>query len=206
MAPRRRKQPGLTRMDAALDQVSCMGFSRQLIRRTVKNLLKVYGDDGWKLIEEDGYRVVLDFILDEQESAEKQKLLTHNESSQKEKTGKELAMAEINEVTTKDASLTIHTDITMDKTTLSSTLQDDHSIDNINTQCSENAPLTTTPADVAHTPGCSRKPSCGWISDDDNVETSYKRKPCYGWISDHDDDDDDDDDEKTNFMTLTPAR
>ncbi|KAI3780538.1 hypothetical protein L2E82_10520 [Cichorium intybus] len=60
-------QMGLTRMDAALDKVSCLGFSKPLIRRTVRNLLKVYGDDGWKLIEEDGYKVVLDVILDEQE-------------------------------------------------------------------------------------------------------------------------------------------
>ncbi|KAI3816362.1 hypothetical protein L1987_16055 [Smallanthus sonchifolius] len=75
MAPKRRKKTGLTRMDAALDQMSSLGFSKQLVRKTVGNLLKVYGDYGWKFIEEDGYKVLLDVILEEQETTQAHNLL-----------------------------------------------------------------------------------------------------------------------------------
>ncbi|KAJ0678061.1 putative [histone H3]-lysine(4) N-trimethyltransferase [Helianthus annuus] len=68
-------QPGQTRMDAALDHICKMGFSRPLVRKTVKDLLKVYGEDGWMLIEEDAYKVLLDYILDEQEAAQTNNLL-----------------------------------------------------------------------------------------------------------------------------------
>ncbi|KAI3778558.1 hypothetical protein L2E82_07936 [Cichorium intybus] len=165
MAPKRRRQTGLTRMDAALDQVSCLGFSKQLIRRTVRNLLKVYGDDGWKLIEEDSYKVVLDVILDEQETAKTQNLLKLDaSSSQQENTGKQVVMADLNEVSAKDesfegnnnASLTIHTDndecskdTTINGTAHSSTFHDDQKM---NIQCSENAPHPEPSSDVAHTP------------------------------------------------------
>ncbi|CAI9296480.1 unnamed protein product [Lactuca saligna] len=171
MAPKRKRQTGLTRMDAALDQVSCFGFSRQLIRRTVKNLLKVYGDDGWKLIEEDGYKVVIDFILDEQESEQKQNLLTNEASSQEEKPETELLMAKVKEVSAKDESfegnnnpaLTIHTEknnecledtsMEMDKTAHSSTLHDDHhSPHEFNIQCSENAPDSGPSSETTNAP------------------------------------------------------
>ncbi|KAL7588707.1 hypothetical protein Lser_V15G36792 [Lactuca serriola] len=202
MAPKRRRQTGLTRMDAALDQVSCFGFSRQLIRRTVKNLLKVYGDDGWKLIEEDGYKVVIDFILDEQESEQKQNLLK-NEASSQEKPGTELIMTEVKEESAKDesfegnnnAALTIHTEndecledtsMDMDKTAHSSTLHDDHSAHEFNIQCSENAPHSGPSSDATNAPV--------------NLPV-HRRKPCYGWISD-----DDDNEEETFFIALTPAR
>ncbi|XP_010256595.1 PREDICTED: uncharacterized protein LOC104596959 isoform X3 [Nelumbo nucifera] len=69
MPPRRRnKKVGLKRMDAAVDALFQMGFSKSLVRNTVKNLLKVYGgDDGWPFIEEGSYKLVLDTILEEQE-------------------------------------------------------------------------------------------------------------------------------------------
>ncbi|KAM0019648.1 putative [histone H3]-lysine(4) N-trimethyltransferase [Helianthus debilis subsp. tardiflorus] len=74
-------QPGQTRMDAALDHICKMGFSRPLVRKTVKDLLKVYGEDGWMLIEEDAYKVLLDYILDEQEAAQTSNLLKDASSS-----------------------------------------------------------------------------------------------------------------------------
>ncbi|KAI3778557.1 hypothetical protein L2E82_07935 [Cichorium intybus] len=102
-------------MDAVLDQLSCYRFSRRLIRQTVRSLLKLYGEDGWKLIEEDGYKVVLDVILDEQESeSQKANILTGTKNDECCK------------------------DISMDKTAHSSTFHNDHSTDIINN--SKNAP------------------------------------------------------------------
>ncbi|XP_043697038.1 uncharacterized protein LOC122647790 [Telopea speciosissima] len=69
MAPRGRpRKVGLKRMDAAVDSLCQFGFSPVLIRKTVKSLLKVYGDSGWVFIEEDSYKVVIENILENQEN------------------------------------------------------------------------------------------------------------------------------------------
>ncbi|KAI3470864.1 hypothetical protein Pfo_027527 [Paulownia fortunei] len=71
MAPRRRRSKvGLTRMHAALDAMRPMGFSSDVVRKCVKNLLKVYGDDGWVFIEEAAYKLLIDTILEEPEVAQ----------------------------------------------------------------------------------------------------------------------------------------
>ncbi|CAL5322628.1 unnamed protein product [Camellia sinensis] len=69
MAPRgRTRKPGLTRMDAAIDQLVPYGFTRNQVRRTVNQLLKVYGgDDGWPFIEANAYILVIETILSNQE-------------------------------------------------------------------------------------------------------------------------------------------
>ncbi|GMY08089.1 Histone-lysine N-methyltransferase [Fagus crenata] len=64
MAPRRK--PKNTRMDAALDAMRPYGFSDQFVRETVKNLLKVYGEDGWYFFENDSYNVLLETLLEKQ--------------------------------------------------------------------------------------------------------------------------------------------
>ncbi|KAI3734354.1 hypothetical protein L6452_13822 [Arctium lappa] len=202
MASKRRRKMGLTRMDAALDQMSSFGFSRQLVRKTVRNLLKLYGDEGWILIEEDGYKVLLDVLLDEQETAQTDNLLK-DASSEIENTGSELVTVESNEVAAEDisingnnnASLTNYTglenkecwkDIALDETTLKSPFytSDNHSADEVNLQCSEDPSLLEPALVAAHTPV--------------NVPIG-RRKPCYGWISD------DDCDEEPKFIALTPA-
>ncbi|KAD2393352.1 hypothetical protein R6Q59_012327 [Mikania micrantha] len=191
MAPKRRKKAGLTRMDAALDQMSVFGFSRQLVRKTVGNLLKLYGNDGWKLIEEDAYRVLLDVILEEQETAQTHNLLM-DESSTK--------------LASEDSSLQVNNSVSLTNNAESSELEvplllvkepgnqehikdtdldlssfdpiDEHS--DVNT---ENTPLSLRACDAVNAP----------------VNVHRKRKPCYGWISDDDNDDD------TKFITLAPA-
>ncbi|KAL6531036.1 hypothetical protein OROHE_014105 [Orobanche hederae] len=66
MAPRRRRpKVGLTRMHAALDAMRPMGFSTDVVRKCVKTLLKVYGEDGWAFIEEAAYKMLIDTILEE---------------------------------------------------------------------------------------------------------------------------------------------
>ncbi|PWA78555.1 WIYLD domain-containing protein [Artemisia annua] len=89
MAPKRKK--GQTRRDAALEHMTAYGFSKPLIRKTLDHLRKLYGDDGWRLIEEDGYKVLLDVILDEQEETENtHNLLEGASTSQHGNTGSEL--------------------------------------------------------------------------------------------------------------------
>ncbi|KAJ9554029.1 hypothetical protein OSB04_018074 [Centaurea solstitialis] len=208
MAPKRRRKAGLTRMDAALDQMSSFGFSRQLVRKTVRNLLKVYGgDDGWIFIEEGGYKVLLGVLLDEQETTEQtQSLLPDASSSKIGSSGTELVTAESYEVAAEgtsspgnnNASSANYTgsenkerwkDIGLDETTEKSPFDsgDNDSANGVNPQCSEDPPVLES----ALVPADSDTP----------VNVPIRRhKPCYGWISD-----DDDSDGEPKFIALTPA-
>ncbi|XP_024986230.1 uncharacterized protein LOC112521545 isoform X2 [Cynara cardunculus var. scolymus] len=159
MASKRRRKMGLTRMDAALDQMSTFGFSRQLVRKTVRDLLKLYGDDGWILIEEDGYKVLIDVLLDEQETEQTRNLLK-DASSEIENTGNELVTVESNEVAAEDASFNGNNNASLTNYT-----------DEVNLQCSKDPPVSELASIAANTPV--------------NVSVG-RRKPCYGWISDDD--------------------
>ncbi|CAK9135768.1 unnamed protein product [Ilex paraguariensis] len=71
MAPRgRRRKVGLGRIDAALDAMRPLGFSDEIVRKSVKDLLDVYGNDGWAFIEEAAYKVLVDTLLEEQEQTQ----------------------------------------------------------------------------------------------------------------------------------------
>lgn len=66
MAPRRTPKVGLRRIDAAFDALRPMGFTDDVVRKTIRKLLKTYGgDDGWVFIEEHYYKLVIDTIVDE---------------------------------------------------------------------------------------------------------------------------------------------
>ncbi|KAG9141521.1 hypothetical protein Leryth_019048 [Lithospermum erythrorhizon] len=66
----KRPKKGMCRMDAALDHMRPLGFSNQDIRAAVKDLLKVYGDDGWVFLEEGAYKILLDTLLERAEGDE----------------------------------------------------------------------------------------------------------------------------------------
>ncbi|XP_061349476.1 uncharacterized protein LOC133294748 isoform X2 [Gastrolobium bilobum] len=68
MAPTRRPaKRKLTRMDAALDAMSPYGFPKKLVRRTVDQLLKVYGgNEGWVFVEDSAYTLLVDTLLEKQ--------------------------------------------------------------------------------------------------------------------------------------------
>ncbi|CAN4101731.1 unnamed protein product [Withania somnifera] len=69
MAPRGRPRKRLSRMDAATDAMTPLGFDKRIVKKTVKQLLKEYGgDEGWAFIEEYGYKELIDAILRGQES------------------------------------------------------------------------------------------------------------------------------------------
>ncbi|KAL5710376.1 hypothetical protein ACHQM5_020946 [Ranunculus cassubicifolius] len=72
MAPRGRPPKKDTRMDAAIDALSPMGFSESLIRNKVQELLVVY-DGGWGFIEEFAYKVLLEAIIEDQEKESEKK-------------------------------------------------------------------------------------------------------------------------------------
>ncbi|CAL5080372.1 unnamed protein product [Urochloa decumbens] len=67
-----RPKKGERRIDAAIDHLAQLGFPKPRIRKTINDLLKVYGKDGWMFLEEGSYEVVRDQLLDEQEQLEKQ--------------------------------------------------------------------------------------------------------------------------------------
>ncbi|XP_045808475.1 uncharacterized protein LOC123902730 [Trifolium pratense] len=69
MAPKRRSlKKGERRMDAALDAMIPYGFPNKLVRRTVDQLLKVYGgNDGWVFIEDSAYTLLINTLLEQQQ-------------------------------------------------------------------------------------------------------------------------------------------
>lgn len=69
MAPPRngRRKVGSMRIDAALDSMRPMGFPDDVVRKSIKDLLKVYGEDGWIFIEEASYKLLIETIIEGQE-------------------------------------------------------------------------------------------------------------------------------------------
>ncbi|CAH8384828.1 unnamed protein product [Eruca vesicaria subsp. sativa] len=72
MAPKgRKRKAGMMREDAARDAMRAYGFAERLINRCIKELLQVYGQEGWFLIEESGYLVLLNKCLEQSEEQNK---------------------------------------------------------------------------------------------------------------------------------------
>ncbi|XP_010517393.1 PREDICTED: rho GTPase-activating protein gacV-like isoform X2 [Camelina sativa] len=73
MAPRgRRKKAGLMREDAARDRMRDLGFQERVITQSIKELLEVYGEDQWFLIEDESYASLLSICLEKQEKVNQQ--------------------------------------------------------------------------------------------------------------------------------------
>ncbi|PPS18628.1 hypothetical protein GOBAR_AA01930 [Gossypium barbadense] len=70
MPPRRRPKKAIsfpksnTRKDAAIDAMKPYGFPVDVVQTTIKDLLNVYGEDGWPFIEDSAYKVLLEAILE----------------------------------------------------------------------------------------------------------------------------------------------
>ncbi|KAI5398409.1 uncharacterized protein LOC127093418 isoform X2 [Lathyrus oleraceus] len=80
MAPRRRPvKKGESRMDAALDAMAPFGFPNKLVRRTVDQLLEVYGGkDGWVFIEDSAYTLLINTLLEHQQEQDQDCLIENN--------------------------------------------------------------------------------------------------------------------------------
>ncbi|XP_010508929.1 PREDICTED: major centromere autoantigen B-like isoform X2 [Camelina sativa] len=72
MAPRGRRKAGLMREDAARDRMRDLGFEERVITQSIKELLEVYGEDQWFLIEDDSYASLLSICLEKQEKVNQQ--------------------------------------------------------------------------------------------------------------------------------------
>ncbi|KAL6639708.1 hypothetical protein ACP70R_022530 [Stipagrostis hirtigluma subsp. patula] len=70
---RPRPRRGERRIDAAIDHLAGYGFPKPNIRKTINNLLQLYGRDGWVFLEEGSYRVVLEKLLEDQQEEQGQK-------------------------------------------------------------------------------------------------------------------------------------
>ncbi|CAA3014179.1 probable inactive histone-lysine N-methyltransferase SUVR1 [Olea europaea subsp. europaea] len=79
MAPRGRpRKPRLMRIDAAVDAMTSFGFSEEIVRKTVKELLKEYGgDEGWRFIEDNSYIELIEAILRSAEGNNQEKSARH---------------------------------------------------------------------------------------------------------------------------------
>ncbi|KAI8564192.1 hypothetical protein RHMOL_Rhmol03G0163200 [Rhododendron molle] len=198
MAPRARPRKRLTRMDAAIDAMTPLGFPEQLVRRIVKGLLEVYGGDvGWPFIEADAYKILIDTILDQPEEGdvgeernENENLLTVGEESNG---GEELLP--VGQVTHEDENLL-------------PVGEERNEVENLltNGALGDERPGYSI---VADDPGPSTL-SLPHISSEvlDFIPTPppasgltrRRRRPCYGWISS-----DESGDEPDDFIMLTPA-
>ncbi|PRQ59401.1 putative WIYLD domain-containing protein [Rosa chinensis] len=104
MAPRRGRggPPKTSRMAAAVEAMADMGFEPKLVRQKVNRLLKkdLYGEEGWRFIEEGSYSVLLEALLEEQTDGDE----NGNASPEKSKGGKDAETAGAGPSSSKNAS------------------------------------------------------------------------------------------------------
>ncbi|CAH8254727.1 unnamed protein product [Arabidopsis lyrata] len=85
MAPKGRKRIGLRRQDAARDRMKEFGFDKRVINESIKQVLKVYGEDQWFLIEDANYDALLNICLEKKEEQDNQLAAEeHKETAQEE--------------------------------------------------------------------------------------------------------------------------
>ncbi|CAL9217898.1 unnamed protein product [Arabidopsis halleri] len=85
MAPKGRKKIGLRRQDAARDRMKEFGFDKRVINESIKQVLKVYGEDQWFLIEDANYDALLNICLEKKEEQDNQLAAEeHKETAQEE--------------------------------------------------------------------------------------------------------------------------
>ncbi|KAJ8536254.1 hypothetical protein K7X08_034655 [Anisodus acutangulus] len=83
MPPRGRPRKRLGRMDAAVDAMAPLGFDECLVKKTVYRLLKLYGgDEWWPVIEEYGYKELIEAILAHQEEEQTQGVSSPDERAE----------------------------------------------------------------------------------------------------------------------------
>ncbi|XP_057477071.1 uncharacterized protein LOC130764772 isoform X3 [Actinidia eriantha] len=209
------------RMDAAVDHMGLYGFPEELVRRSVKKLLKEYGgDDGWPFIEENGYMVLLDDMLKEQDER------VAGENSNEEE-NLLLDMAPADEIAGDNSvaddggplslvRLPICSGVTDDAMQIMETEVSDHILSAggggqgrtdiaLDQNCNDNDMVgasgkceeeSTQIMELDNTPVQS-SPSVVPSTTPSN-DLPRRRKPCFGWISS--------DDKEDDFIKLIPAK
>ncbi|KAK9124464.1 hypothetical protein Sjap_014066 [Stephania japonica] len=203
MARGRARKAGLTRMDAAIDALTPLGFSKKLISSTVKALLKVYDDDsGWVFIEEASYKLLIDTILEEQETdaatkGDGQEVLDAAESS---------AVVELHSIDHKEGDIACYDSETVpelggasDTVPELGEVTPDHASgtvpavlgDNLNEVMGDEPYEEIGGTDYNKVLSLTEQRKFSWK--DISCLEHEKRKPCYGWISSEFSEDDEDD-------------
>ncbi|XP_077238727.1 uncharacterized protein LOC143879919 isoform X2 [Tasmannia lanceolata] len=184
MAPRRRpRKIGLKRIDAAVDALLPLGFSKYQICKTVNALLKVYeGDSGWVFIEEASYKLVIEALLEEQEQG-----LVKKEDSSEDEAGA-LAATTSKDVAVDATTITYPGTTSTDPGTMGHITETGEKVDWKDISC------TTERLAIAST----GEDEMGRLIDPREIDSDsrdiqpvrtpqiQRRKPCYGWISDDD--------------------
>uniref|UniRef100_A0A1J3HF99 WIYLD domain-containing protein n=1 Tax=Noccaea caerulescens TaxID=107243 RepID=A0A1J3HF99_NOCCA len=99
MAPRgRKRKAGLRREDAARDNMREYGFDERVINESIKGLVKLYGEDGWKLIEDGGYDALFTICLERQEEQNRLVAGEQNEEMAEEEQEEELVVEQNEEM------------------------------------------------------------------------------------------------------------
>ncbi|PKU86177.1 uncharacterized protein LOC110096927 isoform X3 [Dendrobium catenatum] len=88
MASRGTRKGGTHRMDGAIAALTPLGFSKKLIRDTIRELLQVYGDNdaGWYFVEENYYKLAIDKIIEDQDSKKEENLEDEGKASEEGRT------------------------------------------------------------------------------------------------------------------------
>ncbi|KMZ64411.1 Histone-lysine N-methyltransferase [Zostera marina] len=177
MAPTRKKKKGLDRIDAAVDAMRPMGFSRSTTVKAVNKLLKVYGgNDGFIFIEEACYKVLLDELLPE-EGQEEPAMMSLDGRSQDECELVAVEKGGMIEAGFVDAQC-----------------QDECELVAVEKGGMIEAGFVDAQCLSSFDPGsCSRQA----LEDEERLKTKPKvplkrRQPCYGWLSESDSDCDED--------------
>ncbi|KAI4299429.1 hypothetical protein L6164_032892 [Bauhinia variegata] len=208
MAPRPRRRPrknvGNTRFDAALDAMRPYEFPPQLVRKTIDQLLEVYGgNEGWPFIEEASYSVLLEAILEKQNSSveeEKKDLLQGNATKEGfAETSSNAMLTATTAITEASSSNPVHRELEINEGLDSASQTND---------VQDSAWLGIGSAETGgedSTMGAEKGGNGQYLrvesrNVNDNAIQSWRRKPCYGWISD-----DKDSDHARDLIRLPPA-
>ncbi|CAH9121431.1 unnamed protein product [Cuscuta epithymum] len=185
--PPRNKRPkkGLHRIDPALDAMRPLGFANDVVRKSVKDLLKVYGDEGWAFIEEGSYRVLIDALLSgETESVQepnKEKRFVLDSSNLQRN-------AETSENEQGSEMVSVDYDKVIDEIRVS-----DKEMENQSTCIDQTIRVETRSFGVAKDIDDTQQLHVGFASKSSlpqmvTKSSNIMKKPCYGWISDDEED------------------
>uniref|UniRef100_A0A2N9HVP5 WIYLD domain-containing protein n=1 Tax=Fagus sylvatica TaxID=28930 RepID=A0A2N9HVP5_FAGSY len=213
MPPRagRKRKVGLGRIDAALDALRPMGFPDDLVRKTIRDLLKAYGgDEGWAFIEEGCYKLIIDTILPERENSkreETQQLLV-GDSSMKDDTLDEPGVQYHSPDVHSMQIQTLHNHSPPPENIRKCSSKDEASQEKLSAQIQSQFVDPPPPLDTKHVKDDTLQYKLGIqtnhsqtssVVDDSgsminsppppNSSSVQRRRPFYGWISSDDDED-----------------
>lgn len=196
-------------MDAALDAMTPYGFPNKLVRRTVDQLLKVYGgNDGWVFIEDAAYTLLINTLLEQQQQEDQDCLLEDNPENAAGCSNRTLLLPCSNTETSDDAPFANQAVDTISATsetgnqlpmavyTSAATSQPSNQLliagdtatatNEVDNQVPIKAIIGTVSADNEYEPPETKS------SQPIGQLCHKRRRPCHGWISSDDDDEEED--------------